>query len=85
MGRYSEKEKLLVSIDEKRKLMIDAAKKHGFTGYDTIRHSQELDCLMNEYHQLMQEKEPSQGIQGFVKKLGLWSRADVMPAYEANK
>ncbi|MFD3204183.1 aspartyl-phosphate phosphatase Spo0E, partial [Bacillus sp. LR_5] len=54
-------------------------------GHDTIRHSQELDCLINEYHQLMQENEHSQGIQGLVKKLGLWPRRDVMPAYDANK
>ncbi|NTU27906.1 aspartyl-phosphate phosphatase Spo0E [Bacillus tequilensis] len=85
MGGSSEQERLLVSIDEKRKLMIDAARKQGLTGHDTIRHSQELDCLMNQYHQLMQENELSQGIQGLVKKLGLWPRRDVMPAYDANK
>ncbi|KUP37111.1 aspartyl-phosphate phosphatase Spo0E family protein [Bacillus halotolerans] len=85
MGCSSEQERLLVSIDEKRKLMIDAARKQGFTGHDTIRHSQELDSLMNEYHQFMQENEHSKGIQGLVKKLGLWPRRDVMPAYDAHK
>ncbi|QQD83394.1 aspartyl-phosphate phosphatase Spo0E family protein [Bacillus siamensis] len=86
MGSYSEQEKLLVSIDEKRKMMIDAANRQGFTGYDTIRHSQELDSLMNAYQQLInRECTHHQGIQGLVKKIGLFSRGDVMPAYEANK
>ena len=45
-------------------MMIDAANRQGFTGYDTIRHSQELDCLMNAYQQLVnRDRTHHQGIQ----------------------
>jgi stage 0 sporulation regulatory protein len=41
--------KLMVTIDEKRKEMVEAAKRQGYTGIDTIKRSQELDNLMNQF------------------------------------
>lgn len=39
--------KLMLTIDEKRKEMVETAKQQGYTGIDTIKRSQELDNLIN--------------------------------------
>ncbi|MDM5297665.1 aspartyl-phosphate phosphatase Spo0E family protein [Bacillus pumilus] len=58
MNMYIRKEQLLLSIDEKRKQMVEAAQVEGYTGETTIKYSQELDNLMNEYqHLLFHEKQ----------------------------
>lgn len=58
MNIYVRKEQLLMSIDEKRKQMVEAAQVEGYTGEKTIKYSQELDNLMNEYqHLLCHEKQ----------------------------
>lgn len=41
--------KMLEEIKVKREVMIQCASKHGFTNEMTIRLSQELDELINEY------------------------------------
>ena len=41
--------KMLEEIKIKREIMIDCANKKGFTNEETIKFSQELDELMNEY------------------------------------
>ena len=53
MNIYVRKEQLLMSIDEKRKQMVEAAQVEGYTGEKTIKYSQELDNLMNEYQHLL--------------------------------
>lgn len=53
MNIYVRKEQLLMSIDEKRKQMVEAAQAEGYTGETTIKYSQELDNLMNEYQHLL--------------------------------
>ncbi|MBP1079785.1 MULTISPECIES: aspartyl-phosphate phosphatase Spo0E family protein [Bacillus] len=39
--------KLMLTIDEKRKEMVETAKRQGYTGNETIKRSQELDNLIN--------------------------------------
>ncbi|MGE6631138.1 aspartyl-phosphate phosphatase Spo0E family protein [Bacillus sp. NPDC077027] len=53
------KEQLMVSIDEKRKQMVEAAQVEGYTGKTTIKYSQELDNLMNEYQHLLFHEDQS--------------------------
>ncbi|MDG3043944.1 aspartyl-phosphate phosphatase Spo0E family protein [Bacillus sp. B6(2022)] len=53
MNIYVRKEQLLMSIDEKRRQMVEAAQVEGYTGETTIKYSQELDNLMNEYQYLL--------------------------------
>lgn len=52
MQRYLEKEALLVSINEKRQMMVEAAEVYGYTGDETIKQSQELDQLIYQYQKL---------------------------------
>lgn len=40
---------MIAEIKVKRELMIKSAKKSGFTSEETIKYSQELDELINEY------------------------------------
>ena len=40
---------MIAKIKVKRELMIKSANKHGFTSEETIKYSQELDELINEY------------------------------------
>lgn len=40
---------LILTIDEKRKEMVEAAKRQGYTGIETLKRSQELDHLMNQF------------------------------------
>jgi hypothetical protein len=47
---------LLKHISKKREEMIDCAKKTGLTSNETIRCSQELDKLLNQYQFYMREK-----------------------------
>jgi len=51
------KKLLLELIHFKRKEMIEAADKEGYTSQLTIKCSQELDVLLNDYDQLLREKE----------------------------
>lgn len=44
---------MLEEIKEKRDLMIDCANTKGYTNDDTIKYSQELDQLINEYQKAL--------------------------------
>ncbi len=59
MNIYVRKEQLLMSIDEKRRQMVEAAQVEGYTGETTIKYSQELDNLMNEYQSLLFHEQQS--------------------------
>ncbi|AIE59447.1 aspartyl-phosphate phosphatase Spo0E family protein [Bacillus methanolicus] len=47
---------MMNEIQHKRKKMIDCAQKHGLTNERTIRCSQELDMLLNEYQRTFQSR-----------------------------
>jgi stage 0 sporulation regulatory protein len=47
---------LRINISEKRREMIATATNSGFTSEDTIKVSQELDELINQYHRLVINK-----------------------------
>ncbi len=71
---YVRKEQLLMSIDEKRKQMVEAAQVEGYTGETTIKYSQELDNLMNEYqHLLFHEKHSVTSFHDLVSQMSLLS------------
>ncbi len=44
---------MIEEIKVKRELMIKSANTFGFTSDETIKYSQELDELINEYHRMM--------------------------------
>lgn len=74
MNIYVRKEQLLMSIDEKRKQMVEAAQVEGYTGETTIKYSQELDNLMNEYqHLLFHEKQSAPSLHDLVSQMSLLS------------
>ena len=74
MNIYMRKEQLLMSIDEKRKQMVEAAQVEGYTGVTTIKYSQELDNLMNEYqHLLFHEKQSAPSFHDLVSQMSLLS------------
>ncbi|PCK12641.1 transcriptional regulator [Bacillus safensis] len=74
MNIYVRKEQLLMSIDEKRKQMVEAALVEGYTGEMTIKYSQELDNLMNEYqHLLFHEKQSAPSFHDLVSQMSLLS------------
>ncbi|MDR0124482.1 MULTISPECIES: aspartyl-phosphate phosphatase Spo0E family protein [Bacillus] len=74
MNIYVRKEQLLMSIDEKRKQMVEVAQVEGYTGETTIKYSQELDNLMNEYqHLLFHEKQSAPSFHDLVSQMSLLS------------
>ncbi|MDM5319659.1 aspartyl-phosphate phosphatase Spo0E family protein [Bacillus altitudinis] len=74
MNSYVRKEQLLMSIDVKRKQMVEAAQAEGYTGETTIKYSQELDNLMNEYqHLLFHEKQSVTSFHDLVSQMSLLS------------
>ena len=74
MNIYVRKEQFLMSIDEKRKQMVEAAQVEGYTGEKTIKYSQELDNLMNEYqHLLFHEKQSAPSFHDLVSQMSLLS------------
>jgi stage 0 sporulation regulatory protein len=46
---------MLDAIKVKRAMMINCANKKGFTSEETIKYSQELDVLINEYQKASQQ------------------------------
>ncbi|MDE3838315.1 aspartyl-phosphate phosphatase Spo0E family protein [Bacillus methanolicus] len=50
------KQRMMKEIQHKREKMIDSAQKHGLTSERTIRCSQELDMLLNEYQRTFQSR-----------------------------
>ncbi|WP_228547586.1 aspartyl-phosphate phosphatase Spo0E family protein [Filobacillus milosensis] len=51
--------KLQLEIEQLRDQMVQHANKNGYTSPESIRLSQELDNLLNEYQRLVQNKELS--------------------------
>jgi stage 0 sporulation regulatory protein len=68
---------MLEEIKSKRELMINCANKHGFTNEETIRYSQELDELINEYQKAIgQSSIPNEEIIFSFKQMTLiWPKA----------
>lgn len=61
---------ILEEIKVKRELMISYANQHGFTNVETIKCSQELDELINEYHRFMrQSSKPNEEIKFTFKQI----------------
>lgn len=54
MDSYNPSE-MLDEIKVKRAMMINCANKKGFTSEETIKYSQELDVLINEYQRAAQQ------------------------------
>lgn len=52
------KQKLEEKIEQKRKELIITARQTGFTSKDTLKLSEELDCLINGYNSLESEYLP---------------------------
>ncbi|MCU9612294.1 aspartyl-phosphate phosphatase Spo0E family protein [Caldibacillus lycopersici] len=50
-------EEIKAAIKNKRELMIASAKTYGFTSEKTLRYSQELDLLINEYQRFFRKME----------------------------
>ncbi len=50
-------EYMIANINKKRKEMMRLAKTYGFTDEHTLKCSQELDELINEYHRMKYEKK----------------------------
>ncbi|EIJ81709.1 hypothetical protein PB1_02180 [Bacillus methanolicus PB1] len=50
----TKEQRMMKEIQHKREKMIDFAQKHGLTSERTIRCSQELDMLLNEYQRTFQ-------------------------------
>lgn len=57
MNSKKDKEQIEAAIKEKRELMIASAKANGFTNEITLKYSQELDVLINEYQRFFRKKE----------------------------
>ncbi len=47
---------ILIEIQKKRDMMIDLAKNKGFTNFDTVKCSQELDQLIYQYQKCFLEQ-----------------------------
>jgi len=53
------KEQLLLKIEQKRTELVEIVLKHGFTATPTIKVSQDLDNLLNQYNTGKSEKSLS--------------------------
>ncbi|WP_249366437.1 MULTISPECIES: aspartyl-phosphate phosphatase Spo0E family protein [Neobacillus] len=61
---------MIEKIKAKRELMIKSANTLGFTSEQTIKYSQELDELINEYHRMMgQASKPPEEIKFALKQM----------------
>lgn len=61
---------MIEEIKNKRELMIQSANAFGFTSETTIKCSQELDELINEYHRMMgQAPRPNEEIKFTFKQM----------------
>ncbi|MGP7819142.1 aspartyl-phosphate phosphatase Spo0E family protein [Niallia sp. 01092] len=56
------KKDILKAIQKKREVMIISAKETGFTSSETIKHSQELDELINQYQLATRQSKQKQMI-----------------------
>lgn len=67
---------MIEEIKAKRELMINSANTLGFTSEETIRYSQELDELINEYQKVMgQASRPNDEVKfAFQQMIMIWPR-----------
>jgi len=54
---YWEKAEIETAIRQKREQMIQSANTYGYTNEITLKHSQELDSLLNEYQRFFRQTE----------------------------
>ena len=68
---------MLKEIKDKRELMINCANIYGFTNEETIRYSQELDELINQYQRDYgkSSKSNEEVIFSFKQMTLIWPRA----------
>jgi stage 0 sporulation regulatory protein len=63
---------MLNAIKVKRAMMINCANKKGFTCEETIKYSQELDILINEYQKVSQQfSRPNEEVKFTFKQMTL--------------
>lgn len=83
MGYYinsqSRAEQMLEEIKVKREIMIECATRNGFTNEKTIKISQELDELINEYQRSFQvEAKPNENVgYAFIRIFMIWLKSFV--------
>jgi stage 0 sporulation regulatory protein len=70
---------MLNAIKIKRAMMIDCANTNGFTSEETIKYSQELDILINEYQKASQHfSRPNEEIKpAFNQMIMVWPKVCV--------
>jgi stage 0 sporulation regulatory protein len=68
---------MLAEIKIKREIMMKCANKYGFTNEQTIKYSQELDELINEYHKYVgQTRKANEEIKFALKNMIMvWPKA----------
>jgi stage 0 sporulation regulatory protein len=70
---------ILDAIKIKRAMMINCANKKGFTSEETIKYSQELDVLINEYQKASQQfSRPNEEVKfAFNQMVMIWPKVFV--------
>ena len=71
MSEYSNNhDEMIEEIKMKRELMINSAYSQGFTSEITLKYSQELDELINEYQKVMEQiQRPNDDIKFALKQM----------------
>ncbi|MEH7301931.1 aspartyl-phosphate phosphatase Spo0E family protein [Neobacillus drentensis] len=67
---------MIEQIRVKRELMINCANTLGYTSEETIKYSQELDELINDYHRVMgQASRPNEEVKiAFKQRIMIWTK-----------
>jgi stage 0 sporulation regulatory protein len=67
---------MIEQIRVKRELMINSANTLGYTSEETIKYSQELDELINDYHRVMgQASRPNEEVKiAFKQMIMIWPK-----------
>ncbi|MEH7436551.1 aspartyl-phosphate phosphatase Spo0E family protein [Neobacillus drentensis] len=67
---------MIEQIRAKRELMINCANTLGYTSEETIKYSQELDELINDYHRVMgQASRPNEEVKiAFKQMIMIWPK-----------
>lgn len=75
MDSYNPSE-MLDAIKVKRAMMINCANTKGFTSEETIKYSQELDVLINEYQKASQQfSQPNEEVKfAFKQMILIWPK-----------
>lgn len=77
MCEYSNNhDEMIEEIKMKRELMINSAYSQGFTSEITLKYSQELDELINEYQKVMEQiQKPNDDIKfAFKQMIMIWPK-----------